>query len=136
MSRVPYVSPSLSIPQRLVFTYRYNFFDEPLPLEGRLTDSFKATYNNVLSTIRIYISSFNGNAEVVFLDNKRCRRIIDETYPKLTRYFDNERGKFKSDICRISELYLRGGYYFDVDLETLSPFKIPNDVSFATVQTE
>ena len=53
--------------------------------------------------------------------------------PDLAEHFDaEEKGEYKADICRVAALYEMGGYYFDVDLEVVSPFVATPNVSFAT----
>jgi hypothetical protein len=41
---------------------------------------------------------------------------------------------FKADICRIAELYLHGGYFFDVYLLAVHPVSPPDLVGFSTVR--
>mmetsp|Transcript_19191 Transcript_19191/g.42677 ORF Transcript_19191/g.42677 Transcript_19191/m.42677 type:complete len:188 (+) Transcript_19191:181-744(+) len=43
-------------------------------------------------------------------------------------------GMYKADLCRAAYLYLHGGYYADVDLLTVRPYVVPDDVDFATVK--
>ena len=43
-------------------------------------------------------------------------------------------GMYKADLCRAAYIYLHGGYYFDVDLLTVRPYVVPDDVDFATVK--
>ena len=41
---------------------------------------------------------------------------------------------FKADICRSAELYLNGGYYYDIDLLVVRPFIAPKQVEFVSVK--
>jgi hypothetical protein len=70
-----------------------------------------------------------------FFDDSDCRSAIYATQPKLPTYFDRDymaRGRQISAELRRALLWT-GGYYFDVDMETVNPW-IPNStVAFATV---
>jgi Glycosyltransferase sugar-binding region containing DXD motif len=104
------------IPHRLIFTYKWNLLERQEP---------RHFYDNVLHTIRAYQAVWGVNdCTIVFLDDESCRTVIDATAPILRPYFDNEpKGSFRSDICRVVELYARGGYYFDIDMELIDqPF--------------
>ncbi len=46
-----------------------------------------------------------------------------------------ERGPVKADLCRLAALFLRGGYYLDVDLEVVQPVRMAISVSFSTVRS-
>jgi hypothetical protein len=119
-------SPEFKIPHRFIFTYKHNLFEKKTPT---------LLYENVQSTIRKYREAWGElDAPVWFLDDSDCRSAIYATQPKLLTYFDRElHGSWKADICRVAALYLTGGYYFDVDMETVNPW-IPNStVAFATV---
>jgi hypothetical protein len=40
--------------------------------------------------------------------------------PRLLEYFNKEkRGSWRSDICRVADLYLKGGYYMDNDMRAV-----------------
>jgi hypothetical protein len=125
-----------SVPPRLIFTYRFDFFHHPNLLEGGNDESLMLSHQNVLKTVNSYNASLNGTAIVVFLDHGKCRQVIEEVFPMLVQYFDIERGKFQSDMCRVAELYKRGGYYFDIDLETVLPMIVPKHIEFVSVITE
>eukprot|EP00578_Thalassiosira_sp_NH16_P027870 CAMPEP_0181085094 /NCGR_PEP_ID=MMETSP1071-20121207/5051_1 /TAXON_ID=35127 /ORGANISM="Thalassiosira sp., Strain NH16" /LENGTH=253 /DNA_ID=CAMNT_0023166883 /DNA_START=500 /DNA_END=1261 /DNA_ORIENTATION=+ len=75
-----------------------------------------------------------SDLEVVFLTDEECRRAINATEPRLLSHFERLTGMFKADICRSAELYLNGGYYFDIDLLVVRPFIAPKQVEFATVR--
>lgn len=113
------------IPRRLIFTYKYNLLnpsedDPPFDANDPLTA-------NVLNTIDRYKQYWreedkSSEAVVSFLSNTDCIEVINKTEPKLVDYFVNEkRGDLKADICRISELLLHGGYYFDADIRVVEP---------------
>ncbi|KAL3799301.1 hypothetical protein HJC23_013026 [Cyclotella cryptica] len=128
------------IPRRLIFTYKYNLInpsedDPPFDPKNPLTA-------NVLNTIEKYkqnwkriddLDDANNNhrsaakneAVVSFLSNEDCVEIIKRAEPKLIRHFSREkRGDFKADICRIAELYIHGGYYFDADISVVDPVNL------------
>ncbi|KAL7513929.1 hypothetical protein ACHAXN_012550 [Cyclotella atomus] len=123
-----------TIPRRLIFTYKYNLLNpqkEDPPFDAK--DPFTA---NVLNTIDRYerywkeADKANGrlpspdNEAVVlsFLSNADCVQVINNTEPKLVKHFTKEKkGDLKADICRIAELLLYGGYYFDADISVVEP---------------
>jgi hypothetical protein len=52
-------------------------------------------------------------------------------------YFNKERnGSLKADIYQVAALYLKGGYYFDVDTEAVQAFLPDSAVSFVTAYDE
>jgi hypothetical protein len=113
------------IPHRLVFTFRKNILKTKAP---------KVFYNNVQNTIRRYREAWGEpNAPVWFLTDDACRSIIKEANSTLLPFFEFEYGKYKADICRVAALYLKGGYYFDVDLEVIQPVMLSSKTSFSTV---
>jgi mannosyltransferase OCH1-like enzyme len=63
-----------------------------------------------------------------------CIRVLNATEPRLLKYFKKEKGMHKADMCRVAELYLLGGYYFDVDLLAVHPVSPANSVQFVTVK--
>lgn len=124
------------IPRRLIFTYKYNLIapresDPPFDAEDPLT-------KNVLHTIVKYqkywedmdfADGLHGKNEteklvVSFLSDDKCLEVITESDPRLVKHFNEEkRGEFKADICRVAELNLYGGYYFDIDIGVVEPVK-------------
>jgi len=126
------------IPRRLIFTYKYNLLnpsnaDPPFDEHDPLT-------SNVLNTIDTYKQYWKGmdkkdekkngsnlDNEVVvsFLSDKGCIDVINKVEPKLVYYYTKEkRGDLKADICRIAELLLHGGYYFDADISVVEPVNL------------
>ena len=103
---------------------------------------------NTYNTIRQYHSAwFHSNNDtsstnsnelteeelqiVSYLNDTACIQILSETEPKLVPYFKNEKsGKYKGDICRTAELYKRGGYYFDTDMQVVKPLQIEPHITF------
>eukprot|EP00579_Thalassiosira_antarctica_P005020 CAMPEP_0201879438 /NCGR_PEP_ID=MMETSP0902-20130614/10310_1 /ASSEMBLY_ACC=CAM_ASM_000551 /TAXON_ID=420261 /ORGANISM="Thalassiosira antarctica, Strain CCMP982" /LENGTH=443 /DNA_ID=CAMNT_0048407247 /DNA_START=17 /DNA_END=1344 /DNA_ORIENTATION=- len=124
-----------AIPRRLIFTYKYNLIapaknDPPFNYKDPLTA-------NVLHTIEKYQhywdakdakarsrSKQQAKEEVVvsFLSDNSCLEVIKKAEPRLVQHFQRERmGEYKADICRVAELYLYGGYYFDIDISVIEP---------------
>jgi hypothetical protein len=114
------------IPKQLIFTSRWNILEQKSPT---------LIYDNLMNTIQKYREAWPGEeVGVWFLDDRHCRSAIQATKPELLYHFDDEaNGSYKADICRVAALQLKGGYYFDVDIEVVKPFIVPNDVSFSTV---
>lgn len=115
------------IPHNLVFTYKNNILQTERPAHF---------YKNVQHTINEYRSAWDdAEAPVIFLDDPACVSNITSVFPDLVKYFKRERyGGYKADICRLAFLYLHGGYYFDVDLEVLSPFVPDANVTFVSAR--
>jgi mannosyltransferase OCH1-like enzyme len=68
------------------------------------------------------------------LTDEDCRLAINATKPELLFYFNEERnGSYKADICRVAALYLKGGFYFDVDMEVVQAFLPDSNATFVTV---
>lgn len=124
----PQPGESPLIPHILVFTYQDNLLKNP-----KRHVSFHA---NIMNTIQMYRKLWEEpQAPVWFLDDADCRQAIGEVEPRLVSFFNKEsRGGFKADICRAAALYLRGGYYFDVDIEVIRPFSLTTypEISFVT----
>lgn len=140
-SHKPYkTTPMPTIPRRLIFTYKYNLLrpskDDP-PY-----DETEALTANVLRTIHTYKRHWEhidrrnivdgeevsqddidgSELTISFLSNDDCIAVINEAQPKLVRHFNKEkRGDLKADTCRIAELLLHGGYYFDADISVVEP---------------
>jgi hypothetical protein len=125
-----------SIPYRYIFMYRFNLYDNPSLMEGEEKKYFKEFYDNVGRTVNIFNSTFKGKASIVFLNNTKCRDFVEKVIPQLLMHFDLEGGRYQSDICKIAELYRNGGYYFDVDLQTVSALFVTQKVSFVCLQSE
>ena len=70
-------------------------------------------------------SGKNDEMVVSFLSDDDCVAIITEAEPRLVEKFRGEkRGEFKGDICRVAELYVYGGYYFDIDIGVYEPLHL------------
>jgi hypothetical protein len=121
-------SQDFKIPRRMIFTYKHNILETKEPPH---------LYENVLNTIQKYREAWGEpNAPVWFLNNTDCLSVLYAAKPALLNYFALEvHGSWKADICRVAALYLTGGYYFDVDMEVVQPWKHDDNVTFATVMT-
>ena len=128
-----------TVPLILWFTYKHNILQAKDP---------EHLYKNVLKTISSYATVFKEHAnnttritvatdiQVHFLDDQDCYRVINEAHSELTVHFLNEtNGSFKGDMCRSAALYLYGGYYFDVDMELVTPYVVneATNTSFVSV---
>jgi hypothetical protein len=121
------------IPHRLIFTHQYNLFD----CESKeLTPVLNMLASNARETIALYCHFWGEpSAVATLLTDEGCMRVLNATEPRLLEYFAREKGMFKADMCRIAELYLHGGYYFDVDLLAVHPVSPPDSVGFSSVRS-
>jgi Glycosyltransferase sugar-binding region containing DXD motif len=122
---MPYEPPP-KIPHRMIFTAKENLLETKEP---------RHLYENVIHTINVYRDAWKEtNATVWFLNDTECREYIAEADPMLLPIFDGEQdGSYKADICRVAVLYLHGGYYFDIDMKSLTPVLLNATTTFATV---
>jgi Glycosyltransferase sugar-binding region containing DXD motif len=122
-------SRSPRIPHRLSFNYKTNVLESKEPA---------VVYKNIENTIRIYQQAWNStDSTVSFLTDNDCRVVLETAEPRLVPFFNNEtEGQYKSDICRVADLYLHGGYYFDNDMRAIEAVVFPDWVSFSSVLEE
>ena len=106
-----------TIPQILLLNYNDNFLQKPNATNRYIRD-------NVLEMIRIH-----PNWSVVFDDDTQCANKIkqldflgDSTLHWFTT--DNQYGKYRSDLCRLVQLYISGGLYIDNDVQLLEPWDL------------
>jgi hypothetical protein len=135
-SSSPPMASKPQIPRRLIFTHRYNLFDNcESSSRDHITPELHMLAANARQTVALY-REFWGEpaAEVAFLTDIDCIRVIRKAEPRLLKYFHKEKGMYKADICRVAELYLRGGYYFDVDLLAVHPVSPADSIRFSTVK--
>merc|ERR1719235_1289165 len=128
-----------TIPDNLHFNYKTVLFTDK---DAQADDShpFSAKEERLLENIKNTVQVFREKkpeTKVMYADDAQCRQLIEEAHgPQLLAAFDREKiGMFKSDICRLAQLYIHGGHYFDNDLEVV---KVPNSyfekcTSFASV---
>jgi hypothetical protein len=87
--------------------------------------------NNVLRTVQRH-----PDASVFFFDDEACIEAIASAHSeKLATYYkEEERGCYRSDICRLAMLYVHGGLYFDNDFEVLADVRkfIPAGASLSS----
>lgn len=124
---------SSSIPHRLIFTHKYHLFDCSISAHIMTPPDLYNLAENGKATVNAYKQIWS-DLEVVFLTDEGCRRAINATEPRLLPFFEKLPGMFKADICRSADLYLNGGYYYDIDLLVVRPFIAPKQVEFATVK--
>ena len=129
----PQMKTEPKIPHILYFTHKDNLLEVKKP---------ELHYKNVMKTINLYKAAWNdtdgSKTTVKFLVDNDCVNLIREAEPRLVPHFESEKqGMFKADICRVAALWLTGGYYFDVDMETIKPMIYDNipECSFGTAYT-
>lgn len=124
--------PEGPIPHIMYFTFKDNIFETKQPVHF---------YENAIKTVDAYKQAWKADSseeedmQVKFLDDTECIQIIKEAEPRLLHHFLNEtKGAFKGDICRAAALYLYGGYYFDVDMEVITPVLLDRNITFSTAK--
>lgn len=87
--------------------------------------------------------NLNPGYEYVFYDDQECRRFLGDNFdPLILMAYDAIMpGAFKADLFRYCELYLNGGWWFDIDtlsvaaIDTIVPaqtsFACPRDLSWS-----
>lgn len=117
-----HISTPPTIPQRLIFiskekpsavNYGYDLANAADPLLEDVLHNVKKHREHLNEDPR---GPMEGSSpiEITFLSHEKCREVIEDIEPRLVTPFERERRvTFKSDICKMAELYLRGGYYYD-----------------------
>jgi hypothetical protein len=120
---------SSRIPHKMWFTYSHN-------LQKMNDPSLLAA--NVRHTIDAYRQAWDEpSAEINVYNDTMCRALLQKVEPLLLVYFDNEKkGLYRGAICRTAILYMFGGYYFDLDLEVITPVLLKDSDTFATVRVK
>lgn len=140
------------IPHRLIFLdTRYDSIDNiPSPFKNNVKHTIEVydtfwnnneqndNVNNTIGNYTTNTGNYSNNndthhVDVEYLGDAECQNAIliaEETL--LRHYIREKKGKNKSNICRIAILYLKGGYYFDTDMEAVKPVKIQSNVTFVT----
>jgi hypothetical protein len=122
----PVPASTSAIPHKIWFTYSHNLLktNEPPHLAA-----------NVRHTIDAYRQAWDEpSAEITVYNDTMCRALLQKVEPLLVVYFDEEQlGMYRGDVCRTAILYMFGGYYFDLDLEVITPVLLKDSVTFATV---
>jgi hypothetical protein len=120
---------SSRIPHKMWFTYSHNLLETNEP-------SLLAA--NVRHTIDAYRQAWDeASAEINVYNDTMCRALLQKVEPLLLVYFDGEtQGMYRGDVCRTAILYMFGGYYFDLDLEVITPVLLKDSDTFATVTVD
>ncbi len=133
------------IPHHIVLLdSRYDsFFDVPSPLQENMQHTIE-TYLHYWDDASIitsgnYASHYDKMKAMVespfvwYLNNTECENSILGVAPDLLPFYRNEtKGQNKANICRITALYLRGGYYFDTDMQIVKAVPIEPHITFMT----
>lgn len=103
--------PAAQIPQQLVCTGSQDIFE-------LLSDPIKS---NIRKTLEM-----NPGFELRYFGDKACYSYLEKHFPstQLAALYRNEtHGMYRGDICRAAVLANEGGFYTDLDLEMIVPFK-------------
>ena len=96
------------------------------------SDSVRLCENNQQSTNKLY-----EKFTVKYLTVEQCTLLIHEVEPQLVDpYLAEDSMDHKSAICRFAALFLEGGYYLDVELQTLEALVDRSEVSFIAAVME
>lgn len=119
----PNASSESAVPQNLLINYFTTDFAKMNP----------AIAHNIQRTVRIHSAH-----RLIFDDDAACLRKLKQlpfATDALVEWFDtgNKFGKYRSDLCRLVQLYTHGGLYVDNDIQPVLPLKVPADCRFATV---
>jgi len=83
------------------------------------------------------IKSLNPDKEIIFFEDKDCKKFFRENYPKeFEEHFDREQsGCSKADFFRYAYLYKNGGYYTDIDIEYTTPISefLPDNLEYFSI---
>lgn len=125
--------PERKIPNSLQMNYKDNYLytaDEtyfhPTQLDRNMVDNLNKT-----------LEAFKPE-EFLMIDNIQCFWLIRKgpSGKDLAKYFAGERiGAYKSDICRLAQLYHYGGFFMDNDLIMVNDVRefLPPDTAFTSV---
>lgn len=125
-----------AIPDRLVLNHRWKFLEYQTEDEQAGVDSARARKHQRMAGVLNETQSVMHFETVELMDDKGCIDIIERAHSKeLAEAFVAERsGPFKSDICRLAQLYEDGGYYFDNDMQAKQDLRdfVPPNTSFVS----
>ena len=116
-----------SIPKRIFYAYKWNILKRKFPV---------TLYDNVKKS-QLMFSALWGTkiADVEFLDIANCKKKIYRSYPTLLPFYEEEPNiRLKLEMCKLSALYLDGGYFVDVRLDVITPPRLDSSVSFSAAQ--
>lgn len=109
------------VPQRLVFTHRYNLLSDDWKDAENLTTEERDELITLQQNVH-HIIDLHPSATVEFWTDDDCVSALRSIAPptkqdEWVHYFRSEsKGMFKADWCRGVALMEQGGVYFDVDL--------------------
>lgn len=112
-----------------------------LLMEGssELTGKERGMLTNLENTRAIYDKGTWGGLEVDFASDARCSRLVRKAHSEeLGQIFDKRKKDLRtSDICRLAQVYLRGGYYMDNDMLSVRDLRniAPPNTTLLVVQT-
>ncbi|OLP93190.1 hypothetical protein AK812_SmicGene24931 [Symbiodinium microadriaticum] len=129
---------AIRIPPIVLFNYKFNLLNAS---KAQLKSD--PMHKLVLKNVKHTIALFGGDVEQVhFYDDDQCVKELKKLHQfnghKLAEGFLSLRhGKYKSDICRLAQLWRYGGYYFDTDILPVKSMRayLDPDTTFASVRS-
>mmetsp|Transcript_126652 Transcript_126652/g.300939 ORF Transcript_126652/g.300939 Transcript_126652/m.300939 type:complete len:330 (+) Transcript_126652:55-1044(+) len=129
---------AIKIPPIVLFNYKFNLLNAS---KAQLKSD--PMHKLVLKNVKHTIALFGGDVEQVhFYDDDQCVKELKKLHQfnghKLAEGFLSLRhGKYKSDICRLAQLWRYGGYYFDTDILPVKSMRayLDPDTTFASVRS-
>lgn len=92
-------------------------------IPSKIHQTYKAS--DIPDACEAYISklkNFHSNWEYHFYDDGDCLRIMQKQFPELLPIYERcSLPVQKADIFRLAIIYLRGGFYFDMDMDFHKP---------------
>lgn len=130
---------AFELPENIMFNHKYNLLNDPTSVKG----SDLLLLDNVMHSLGLH-----PNKRVIFYGDDDCNDAIQKYFgprESIVEWFNNPSlhavrmghsftdGKFKSDLCRLVQLFEHGGLYLDTDLQLMvSIDDLPNH-AFASV---
>lgn len=116
------------IPERLVGNYKVNF------MKGALCRKCEGMKQNIETMLQV---NKWGKNQIEWMDDIDCKEAVERIHSKQLRETMEKvgLGEWKSDICRLAQLAVKGGYYTDNDMKAVQDVHeyIPAHTSFVSV---
>ena len=122
--------PKQSIPSNLVMNYKAHM--------RRQAQTNPLIVRNVKRSARIYSNwtfTFDDDSSCLVKISNVLTLLMDLDARTTARWYKTAPGKYKSDLCRLAQLYQQGGVYLDNDIQLMHPLPVEG-CSFVTAVPE